>query len=846
MNKVFLSHSSKDKEYVNYIAQYFGRDQCVYDSMCFETGMKNIDEIFREMDKTSIFTVFLSENSLQSEWVKKELSIADDRLNHDNQKLAQIFPIIIDPTINHTDERIPSFLKEGFGSYNLRVITSNQVAYRKIKAQQLKYLLDNHLCTSDDMDCFYGRESEIAHFKRAFDTGIGFNCFVASGLTGIGRKSYLLQSLKKAKIVENYYTPPIVSLDTMSSVEDLVVKLSEIGFGNYTLEDIASLPNMDAKIDALVDTLKSIQDCQELVLVYDNGALITRTGEVVFWFKKALSAIRSEVTLAIAARYKISNYELKYNPTVFFQELMALPYAEWTGLMRVYGRSLHMDLSQDDRNYFRDVLTGYPPQVRYCVELMKETSVQEVKKNTHLIVNAFSPKITEMLESSIPEEMRKDTYGLLAFMSSYGVVPTDLLISVIEINTNYKKVFSLLKNLTICRYLGVSNEYVEVNPVVSDYVQRNRFELPNRIKKVLNERLVAFNDIVAMEDKTKAEDFENIKYYLKANIIAGQEIPERFMYSTLYLSSIHELYNHQKYNQMISLVQKLKETCAFARYDLPVQIKIQEYYCRALARQTDSKFYDEVEFFKIDATKNIIEYNFLRGFMYRHNSEYGKALDRYKSVLEAQPHHRSAMREIVIVYRGLEDFESAYEYAKLNYLNDPENPFQIQPYFEMLIRKPANNTSPEEDKYIHEMLNTIKRINDTKPLSTYYEILGLYATYIEKDEDRAIGLLLAGMDKFPESSYIIRSLFDCSEFFRNISGMQDALKRMEPLSHDNKSIKVAYEIRTAIYYAHQIKPKDFIFNCINAINGFNDEAKERLRKKVLSIQMHNSRAAHKV
>lgn len=55
MNKVFLSHSSHDKKYVQYIAEQFGRDHCVYDSMCFEAGMKNIDEIFREMDNTSIF-----------------------------------------------------------------------------------------------------------------------------------------------------------------------------------------------------------------------------------------------------------------------------------------------------------------------------------------------------------------------------------------------------------------------------------------------------------------------------------------------------------------------------------------------------------------------------------------------------------------------------------------------------------------------------------------------------------------------------------------------------------------------------------------------------------------------
>ena len=103
MNKIFLSHSSTDKPYVSYIANQFGKDHCTYDAACFEAGMKNLDEIFREMDKSSIFVVFISDASLESDWVKKELSIADERLHHDAYKLSQIFPIIIDPSITHSN-----------------------------------------------------------------------------------------------------------------------------------------------------------------------------------------------------------------------------------------------------------------------------------------------------------------------------------------------------------------------------------------------------------------------------------------------------------------------------------------------------------------------------------------------------------------------------------------------------------------------------------------------------------------------------------------------------------------------------------------------------------------------
>ena len=835
MNKVFLCHSSKDKDYVSYIANCFGRDNCVYDSMCFEAGMKNIDEIFREIDHTCIFVVFLSNTSLESEWIKKELAVADEKLHYDSHKLSQIFPIIIDPMISHSDTRIPNYLRKGFTSYNLRVITSNKVAYRKIKSQQIKYLIENNLFSPKPSDCFYGRDDEIACFKKAFDSGNGINCLISSGFTGIGRKSYLLQCLKKSQIIEEYYSPPTISIDHMSTIEDLIVKLSEVGFGEYSIEKLSTLSSIDQKIDALVSVLNTIQDYKEQVIIYDNGCLVNNTGSIVYWLVNALSQIRPEATLIIASQNDVNPYDLRKSLNIFSKPLSTLPYHEWMGLMRVYAQSLGMELSKEDKEFFRDILTGYPPQVRYCVELIKDTSIDEVKNNPHPIVENFSQKISEMLDSAIPKDIKEDAFNLLSFISHYGVVPTGLLLEILKTNDNYKRAYALFKTLTICRTLGISNEYIEVNPLVSDYIQRSRCDLSPAINAILRKKLLEFNKAIDNADVTDVEDFENIKYYLKANIIDGKDIPERFMYSTVYLSSIYELYNHQQYKQVVSIVEKLKDTRVFQRYETSIQARIQGYYCRALARETNNKFYTEVDFFNPvnSTTGNYIEYNFLFGFMHRHNSEYDKALAKYKRVLTAQPNHRSAMREIVIVYRGLEDYESAYEYARSNYLKDSENPYQIQPFFEILARK-ATRTKIE-DEYIEDMVKTIYRIGFGASNTTYYEIRAQYAAYISGEKEESLSIIHDGAARNPDSSFILRTWFDCAEHFNDTSEMQEALNKMKTLCANNKSTKVAYNIRQALLYAHQCKPMDFIYNTINNINGLNDDAKERLRKRSKTI-----------
>jgi hypothetical protein len=81
MNKIFLSHSSNDKKsFVSSVATKFGPDRCLYDEYTFRPGMKNLEEIYKAIDATDIFVLFISESSLESEWVKKEIVIANKKV----------------------------------------------------------------------------------------------------------------------------------------------------------------------------------------------------------------------------------------------------------------------------------------------------------------------------------------------------------------------------------------------------------------------------------------------------------------------------------------------------------------------------------------------------------------------------------------------------------------------------------------------------------------------------------------------------------------------------------------------------------------------------------------------
>jgi len=67
MIKVFLSHSSKDKKnYVDVVANNLKKENIVYDEFSFEEGERSLDEILKGLDASSIFVLFISNNSLES------------------------------------------------------------------------------------------------------------------------------------------------------------------------------------------------------------------------------------------------------------------------------------------------------------------------------------------------------------------------------------------------------------------------------------------------------------------------------------------------------------------------------------------------------------------------------------------------------------------------------------------------------------------------------------------------------------------------------------------------------------------------------------------------------------
>lgn len=89
--KIFLSHSSTDKDIVGKVYEALGAGICHYDVATFDPTGFLPEQIYSALGESTHFVLFASEKALKSEWVQGELRIAFLNWVHSKTGCAMVF-----------------------------------------------------------------------------------------------------------------------------------------------------------------------------------------------------------------------------------------------------------------------------------------------------------------------------------------------------------------------------------------------------------------------------------------------------------------------------------------------------------------------------------------------------------------------------------------------------------------------------------------------------------------------------------------------------------------------------------------------------------------------------------
>lgn len=768
MIKCFLSHSSRDKEtYVRLVAARLRKEVRVFDEETFEEGMVTADEIARGLDESTIFVIFLSESALNSKWVKEELANAKSRF--DDSQIQRIYPIIIDPKVHHNDKRIPGWMRE---SLNIQPILRPTIAARKINARLLELSWKSHPRLKERKDIFVGRNDLIDQIEERLDD---FNqeppvALIASGLPAIGRKTLLQKSLKKANLVRSSYDFPTITLSQLDSIEDFLLKTADLGMVAVDLPPLAKA-SVAQKVALVKELSAAIVDEGERLLIEDHGVLVQGNGELVDWFAETLTflAPRSHMTFCVASQFRPKPSLNRTFPLVFAAPVKEMDVAERNGLLSRYARFHSLTLSRDDLSFFADLLTGFPEQVLFAVDLIHENGIFEAKRQSHIIQQYGSDKAQVLLDHY---KDRKQELDLIYLLSRFEFLSYDVLFDIVS-EAEYAPALNSLLSSSICERLGAASEYVRVNEVIKDYVSRNRFGIPTQFEEAIRRHVQSF--VEHYDDDNR--DISDYLFSAQEALRSGKRLPDDLLVPSVFVKTIKRIYDEQRnYADAVELADRVLIREKYLHSSTVNHVRFIQ--CQALARLRRPRFFDEVR--KVPEPDK----SFLFGFYYRLSGEYVKAEENLLRALARERKRRDprVIGELVLVYMQSDEYEKALDLAKDNYLNRPSNPINANNYFACLIRRPRTQENREELERIVERLAIDQSERATEMTDS---MRARIVAFYDDDEARSMTLIEDTIRTHADIDYPVLTKADLAVHFENKEKLREAVVALERVAVQN-------------------------------------------------------------
>lgn len=824
--KCFLSHSSSDKEH--YVRPLFnelkrsGSERIIYDEMTFEEGMKTIDEINVYLNETSLFVIFLSNASLDSDWVKYELCKAKDLF--DENKIKRIYPIIIDSNITYDDNRIPDWMKDDL---NVQPILKYQLAANKIKTRLREISWQIHPRLKEREQIFVGRNDVINKIEQRLDD-IDL-CYpitlISTGLPYIGRKSTLRHALIKANVIKDFYQFIDISLDYNDGIEDFILRIVDSGL--YDLNSIERntlfYGEFADKLKLAKDIINSIVKYQEKIFINDNACIVQRNGEIVDWFKDILECLYTNgytgLLFCIKTQFKLKSHMIRDFPYIFSFNIKELDVSERKGLISRYSKfqDIRDSIKNEDLSFFVDLLTGYPEQVFFAVDQIKEYGVSRAKKLSHLIQQYSSDKARIVLDKY---KNNLEKIEFIALLSKFEFITFDILFEIVDEKV-YEPILEELLSESICELFGKASEYIRLNNIVKDYISRNKFGYSNSFDNSLEHYVEKFY-------KNYDEDNFDITGYqiaAKENLIKGMKYSSDMILPSVILKVIKQLYDIEKnYDEVISLSKYILDNKKNIHKNMIDYVRFIK--CQSLARQRKtSEFFDEVRNISDEA-----EREFLIGFLYRIQGKTVKAEECLNKALIGKGYDDpKIIGELIRVYMQNEEYEKAYEFSEKNYNRRPENLINVNDYFTCLLMKDEKR---ENRKVLENIISRLEIDPSDKAQEILLSMKARISLFYDNDCEKSFEFIEEAENRFPNVSYPLLTKADLAIYVKDYEKLRDAVLALDPITRKNAQTYRSYIKYKAILLAMENKKGDAIRLVMEELSGLNENNKKRLFEKI--------------
>lgn len=586
------------------------------------------------------------------------------------------------------------------------------------------------------------------------------------------------------------------------------MELSSISDSDVDIDLMSS--TLDKKIDFAFDLLRALNtDLKDKLFIDDQGAIVTHTGELAYWFKQIVEKFDSSdyvsISACIISKYKPHFiYSLK---NVFHLHIDVLSPSDRNKLLFQYSSLNNLILDKPELADISQLFSGFPEEIFYTIDVIKENSKEYFYKNTHIISDYSDNKIQSIISGF---NYTDDDNKILKILSKFNFINLESLSKILEYALIPEKINDIEKYMRhgMVNKIGVDGEYITLNLAAKNYYER-QIHLEKQLSNALD-RFVGSIDI-----NESNLDIADEMFVMQEKLRLGKEVPLDKLIPSYYLKTMKNLYDNRKNSAVIKLADSILQSSDVL--DSYIRDEIRFFLCSSLARLKDERFKNEVQ--NISGFKH----NFLFGFYYRQIGHFNLAIERFNKVLEENRTYSQAKRELVLLYNKIGEYDKAYLMAKDNYENNRNNPYHIQAYFQsVLYQREDSQPLPEKKRILRTLLNDFEKIDSPSARNMFLVSKAKYNMEIEKDYAEVQSILDQASKEFLEDdTYILLFQVDFFERTKNLHQLEKVLQNMKRSNFNRKNSNYYNDFLKCLIY-------------INAMKNNEIEWKDNLSKLTLS------------
>ena len=758
--KVFISHSSIDKPFAEEMIEFIGRDSVIFDKYSFEPCENINDSIVKSINDSDVFVLLISNNSLNSNWVKEEVKLASELMI--KQGLT-FLPYCIDPGIQAKDPRLEEWVWDRL----VKTYTHPKLAARAIQRGLNKIIAAKFPDLQLTNDLFIGRNIDMSNLEKNHyrEDLTKLKVMFISGFPFVGRKTLHKRFITQYITKNPYYQPITVRLSSTDSIEQLVIQLNEY-VGLVDSREIFNYISQgsDYAIGLCKRLVSELIVAQEKIIIEDDVCIVKPGGSIVDWFLDLLRKIQfpSEVIFYVSTRFRPNPSFIASNSMLMEYPLSTLHRDDMYSLFKHCICLNGQKLNEEDINMYVDCFSGYPKQAIDAATIIKTQTPIVAKKKISMLKESYDGNYFP-----IWDELSEKSKDLVIMMAKFDFINTQLLVDIY----NGEDISSLLEELesfSLYETFGQANEYLCLCPAFSDFITRSKFKLSPGFDKVFKNATKKMMTDIDSELTDISSNLFAIKEMIRSN---PKKIDEKYLVPSFVLKVIIEEYHQNHDGIVVEIAHRIINDYKKVNYDSCFNA-IHYWLCCSLCRLQDrDRFEQEINFFKDDN----FDYNYLYGFYFRHNSKKSSLLKskQYYQFAISQKEGRDyktitpiakVEHELVIVMMKLGEFSGAISTAKINYQNNPRNSYHIRAYYNCLV-----HISGSDKEELLTLLKEMKTLGARASSQFLSAMEAQYEFYVNDNFTRAVDMFRQIMNQD-----LVEGKIYAMEAFRDICNIRKA------------------------------------------------------------------------